>query len=308
MIDGAEKTLIDLACRAKPEISRPDAEELCEYIVAGFEDGEDQQANAPPNQQNAAPGGEPVGGSFEQLANHDITHSAVQASEAPPLFTRLPSQAGTQAHEQQAEAAVVDARPKAQVGAELTGIQSGAAHDQARFVSRRGWIKLPKSDLSLLNENCGGSAPTTFVVWVALLSIANYKQAATFQIALAVIQSVAGVSLRTTKTAIDRLQSLGFLRVQHHYDPRTKKYDANTFTLLRSCNHYPTPSGNDCPTPSGNKCTRGRATEVAEDLHRSEKESAKALKKEERVGARLSSAGAERAGAANASKSGPRTF
>ncbi len=149
----------------------------------------------------------------------------------------------------------------------------------ARLVRRRGWFAVGKSEIALLNERCGASAASVKATWLALLYLANERQSLTFQIEANVICSLGGVSLRTTRTALAKLEELRFVRIDRHYDPSIRKYDPSTYTLLRSCNKYTTPSGNDCTPPSGNKRTRGRANEVPHHLHGSEEESAKAFHK-----------------------------
>ena len=177
------------------------------------------------------------------------------------------------------------AHTSAEAGAGATGnperppLAQNTDQAGARLVRRRGWFPVGKSEIALLNEQCGAASASVKAVWLALLCLANDRQSVTFQIEANVICSLAAVCLRTTRTALAKLEELGFVRIERYYDPDTSRNDPSTYTLLRSCNKYTTPSGNDCTTPSGNKRTRGRANEVPRHLHGSEEESAKAFQK-----------------------------
>ena len=45
-----------------------------------------------------------------------------------------------------------------------------------KLVRRRGWVAVQKADVALLIEQCGESAATTCMTWIALLIIANDRR------------------------------------------------------------------------------------------------------------------------------------
>jgi hypothetical protein len=140
---------------------------------------------------------------------------------------------------------------------------------KARLIRRRGWFSVQKVDLALLREQCGEASPSTCMVWLALLTIENDRRTSSFQIGSNVIRSLSGVSLRTTKTALYRLEELEFIKIVPNKVPGSKQCDANTYVLLRGWKAS--------SERSGNGCTTGRAKDGADSLHRSFKESASAL-------------------------------
>jgi hypothetical protein len=141
----------------------------------------------------------------------------------------------------------------------------------ARLVRRRGCIAVGKAEIALLNETCGSAAASAKAVWIALLILANDRQTGSFTTTANVIKSLAGLSHKTTKVMLCRLEDLAFLKIERHYNPATRQNDPSDFTLLRSGNKYPTPSGNYYP--------RGGVSDEAHDLPGSEKESAIACHK-----------------------------
>ncbi|HEY2626273.1 MAG TPA: hypothetical protein VGI41_05925 [Candidatus Udaeobacter sp.] len=83
-----------------------------------------------------------------------------------------------------------------------------------RLVRRRGWIAVQKADIALLIEQCGQSAATTCMTWIALLIIGNDRRTTVFKVGINVIRYLAGPSLRTVKTALQRLAELGFIKIE----------------------------------------------------------------------------------------------
>jgi hypothetical protein len=137
-----------------------------------------------------------------------------------------------------------------------------------RLVRRRGWIAVQKADIALLNEQCGGSSATTCVTWLALLIIANDRRQSTFKIGINVIRYLAGPSLRTVKTALQKLAELDFIKIEPNQVPGSKERDVNTYTLLHL-------AGFDNRRPC-NKRTTGGAIKSASALHGSSEQSASA--------------------------------
>ena len=137
-----------------------------------------------------------------------------------------------------------------------------------RLVRRRGWIAVQKADIALVVEQCGGTAATTCMTWIALLTIGNDRRTTKFKVRTNVIRSLAGTSLRTVKTALSRLTELGFIKIEPNRVPGSKERDANTYILLRGTRIH--------RAESGNNCTTGRANNSALQLHGSSEESASA--------------------------------
>ena len=191
----------------------------------------------------------------------EFMDAAEGEAETPARSTEGESQVATPAADNSGAKASPEPQPLAQ-----EPDQGGA-----RLVRRRGWFQVGKAEIALLNERCGAASASAKAVWLALLCLANDRQSLTFTIEANVIASLAGVCLRTTKTMLSKLEALEFVGINRHYDPSIRKNDPSTYTLLRSCNKY--------TTPSCNKRTRGRANEVVDHLHASEKESAKAFHK-----------------------------
>jgi hypothetical protein len=161
----------------------------------------------------------------------------------------------------------------------------------AYSVRRRGWIPVQKADIALLIEQCGESAATTCMTWIALLIIANDRRSTVFKIGINVIRYLAGPSLRTVKTALNRLVELGFLKIEPNRMPDSKERDANTYVLLRG--------GKIDHAKSVNNCTTGRVSDDVLPLHGSSEESASALEQSASAREELATAGS----AANAAAS-----
>jgi len=133
-----------------------------------------------------------------------------------------------------------------------------------KLVRRRGWVAVSKADIALLIEQCGESAATTCMTWIALLIIGNDRRTTVFKVGINVIRSLAGPSLRTVKTALQRLAELDFIKIEPNQVPG-----------------------------SGNICTTGRASEDALQLHGSSEESASAREELETAGLAASAAASQ---------------
>jgi hypothetical protein len=168
-----------------------------------------------------------------------------------------------------------------------------------KLVRRRGWIAFPKADLALLNEQCGGSSATTCVTWLALLIIANDRRQSTFKVHINVIRHLAGPSLRTVKTALQKLVELDFVKIEPNLLPGSKERDANTYTLLRFREFV--------NRTSCNQKALGHANSGAFSLHGNSEQSASACQtsasapKELVTGGAAANAGARHLSSANGS-------
>jgi hypothetical protein len=163
-----------------------------------------------------------------------------------------------------------------------------------KLVRRRGWIAVQKADIALLIEQCGETAATTCMTWLALLIIANDRRDPVFKVNINVIRHLAGPSLRTVKTALSRLGELGFVKIEPNRVAGSKERDANTYILLRGARI-------DRPK-SVNNCTTGRVKDKILQLHGSSEESASALEESASAHGGLETAGpAARAAASQSS-------
>jgi len=149
-------------------------------------------------------------------------------------------------------------------------------------VRRRGWIAVQKADIALLIEQCGESAATTCMTWIALLIIANDRRSTVFKVGINVIRYLAGPSLRTVKTALQRLAELDFIKIEPNRVPGSKEREVNTYILLRG--------GKIDHAKSVNNRTTGRANDGVLHLHGSSKESASAREKLETAGSAANAA------------------
>ena len=165
--------------------------------------------------------------------------------------------------------------------------------DRTSLVRRRGWIAVQKAEIALLVEQCGATAATTCMTWIALLIISNDRGTSVFQVGINVIRHLAGPSLRTVKTALRRLAELGFVKIEPNRVPGSKERDENTYVLLRG-------SKTD-RTKSVNNCTTGRAEDSAVRLHGTSEQSASAYQESASAREELGTAGS----AANAATSQP---
>jgi hypothetical protein len=84
---------------------------------------------------------------------------------------------------------------------------------------------------SYLEDNHGHSA---FAVstYVALSEFASDAQSETFTVPISQIARRAGASYRTTAEILNRLESLGLIRIQRNTVPGTKEHAPSTYTML----------------------------------------------------------------------------
>lgn len=169
--------------------------------------------------------------------------------------------------------------------------------DRIALVRRRGWIAVQKADIALVVEQCGETAATTCMTWIALLTIGNDRRTTIFKVRINVIRSLAGTSLRTVKTALSRLTELGFIKIEPNRVPGSKERDANTYILLRGTKIH--------RAELGNNCTTGRANESPLQLHRSSEESASARRELTTAGSVADATGSR---ASSLTSSGPRRW
>src|ERR1035437_10385705 len=105
--------------------------------------------------------------------------------------------------------------------------------DAIKPISRVGYFLVGRPEITLINERLGGSSTSAKAVWLALVQLSSErKDPPDFDVEVALITHLAGLSHRATQTMIAKLETLGLLTVTRHRES-PKGNVASTYQLHR---------------------------------------------------------------------------
>lgn len=100
--------------------------------------------------------------------------------------------------------------------------------------SRTGYFLVGRPEITLINERLGKSSTSAKAVWLALVQLSSErKDPPDFDVEVALITHLAGLSHRATQMMIAELEKLGLLTVTRHPGAPPKGNVASTYQLHR---------------------------------------------------------------------------